>query len=252
MKMQSNTIFITGGTSGIGQGLAEAFHRIGNQVIIGGRRRERLEAICAANPGMRHVVIDVRDPGSIRRVADRLTGEFPNLDCVFNNAGVQRGNAFQAGEIRDEQALLEEIETNLLGVIRVASAFLPHLRTRKSATIVNTSSGLAFIPLARFPVYCAIKAAVHSFTLSLRHQLKDTAVKVVELIPPYVETELGGVSKNAGPAIGMRPMPLDEFIAETMRELAGDSDEVAVGQAKNLVAAGCLETSKKVFAGMNH
>jgi len=252
MRMQSNTIFITGGTSGIGQGLAEAFHRLGNQVILGGRRRERLEAICAANPGMRYALVDVRDLSSIRRVADQLTAEFPNLDCVFNNAGVQRGAGFQAGQLRDEQAVLEEIETNLLGVIRVASAFVPHLRTRERATIVNTSSGLAFVPLARFPVYCATKAAVHSFTLSLRHQLKDTAVKVVELIPPYVESELGGASKYAAPAGAMRPMPLHDFIADAMRGLAGDSDEVAVGGALNLAAAAGLATTKQVFAGMNH
>jgi len=250
--MQSNTTFITGGTSGIGRGLAEAFHGLGNRVILGGRRRDRLEAICDANPGMGYAVIDVRDPASIRRVAGQLTAEFPTLDCVFNNAGVQRGCGFQAGEIRDEQGVLEEIEADLLGVIRVASAFVPHLRTRESATIVNTSSGLAFVPLGRFPVYCATKAAVHSFTLSLRHQLKDTAVKVVELIPPYVESELGGASKYAAPDGAMGPMSLDDFIAEAMRGLAGDADEVPVGGALNLAAAAGLATSKQVFAGMNH
>ena len=197
MRMSSNTIFITGGSSGIGKGLAEAFHKLGNQVIIGARRREALERVCSANPGMRHVVLDVTDPGSVLQGASRLTGEFPNLNVILNNAGVQRRHDFSTGEPWDDQAALEEVNTNVLGVIRVAAAFVPHLRKQGSATIVNVSSGLAYVPIARYPVYCATKAAVHSFSLSLRHQLKDSGVKVIELIPPYVDTALGGVSKYA-------------------------------------------------------
>ena len=132
-----------------------------------------------------------------------------------------------------------------------AAAFVPHLRKQGSAAIVNVSSGLAFVPLARYPVYCATKAAVHSFSLSLRHQLKDSGVKVIELIPPYVDTALGGVSKYASGGNGPRPMPLDAFIAEAMKELAGDADEVAVANAKYLVTASGLETVKRVFGGMN-
>ena len=251
MKMSSNTIFITGGSSGIGKGLAEAFHKLGNQVIIGARRREALEGIYNANPGMRNVVLDVTDPGSIRQIASHLTGEFPNLNVIVNNAGVQRRHDFSAGAPWNEQAALEEINTNVLGVIRVTAAFAPHLTKQRSATIVNVSSGLAFVPLARYPVYCATKAAVHSFSLSLRHQLKDSGVKVIELIPPYVDTALGGVSKNPGGGNGPPPMPLDAFIAEAMKELAGDADEVAVANAGSLVAASGLETVKRVFAGMN-
>ena len=235
MRMQSNTIFITGGSSGIGRGLAEAFHKLGNQVIISGRREAALMAICEANPGMRSCVLDVTDPASVREIARHVAEEFPDLNCVFNNAGVQKHHDFASGEPLDEQAVLDEINTNLLGVIRVATAFLPHLRKHPGATLVNVSSGLAFVPLARFPVYCATKAAVHSFTMSLRHQLKGTGVKVVELIPPYVATELGRESKTAVP-VGPKPMPLDAFIAETVKALEGDADEVAIGDARNLVA----------------
>jgi uncharacterized oxidoreductase len=247
-------MFITGGTSGIGKGLAEAFYKLGNQVIISGRREDRLREICAANPGMRCFVLDVRDPAAVQAVARTVIAEFPSLNCVFNNAGVQRRLELAPGAPLDEEGLRDEIDTNVLGVIRVATAFLPHLVKQPNAVLLNVSSGLAFVPLARFPVYCATKAAVHSYTLSLRHQLKGSGVKVIELIPPYVATELGGPRKTVGPGVP-QPMPLETFIAETMRELEGDGDgdgdEVAIGEARNLVAATHTETLHKLFAGMN-
>jgi len=250
MNLNSNTVFITGGGSGIGKGLAEAFHKLGNQVIISGRREQALKKICGAYPGMRYYVLDVTDLRSIRTVAQKVMTDFPKLNCVFNNAGVQRYVDFSSGQPIDDAALLSELNTNVLGLIRVSAEFIPHLRKQADATLVNVSSGLAFVPLARFPVYCATKAAVHSFTVSLRQQLKDSSVKVLELIPPYVDTELGGSSK-VQPSGGPAPMPLDEFISETMQELARDSDEVAIGGAKNLVTATVPDSFKKAFAGMN-
>jgi uncharacterized oxidoreductase len=249
MKMQSNTIFITGGTSGIGKGLAEAFHRLGNQVLISGRREDRLRSICVANPGMRHFVLDVKDLASVRSTARKVIDEFPALNCVFNNAGMQRRHDFAAEKPIDDSAMLSEIQTNLLGLIRVSAEFLPHLKNQQRATLLNVSSGLAFVPLAAFPVYCATKAAVHSFSLSLRQQLRDAKVKVIELVPPYVATELGGGTQ--APAGALHQMPLENFITETMKELAGDADEIAIGGAKNLLAASDPEGVKKIFAGMN-
>jgi len=249
MKMSSNTIFITGGTSGIGKGLAEAFHQLGNQVIISGRREDRLQSVCASNQGMRHFVLDVTDLDSVRKTAQNVIEEFPGLNCVFNNSGMQRKHNFAAGNPIDDSAVLAEIQTNLLGLIRVSSAFLPHLKKQQSATLLNVSSGLAFVPRALFPVYCATKAAVHSFSLSLRHQLRDSSVRVIELIPPYVATELGGGSP--APAAALHQMPLETFIAETMKELAGDRDELAIGVAKNLRGATSPDNVQKIFAERN-
>lgn len=249
MKMQSNTIFITGGSSGIGRGLAEAFHRLGNQVLISGRREQHLRKICAANPGMHYFLLDVTDPNSVKNTARKVIAEFPKLNCVFNNSGVQRRHDFSSAPPVNDAAMLQEIQTNLLGLIRVSSDFLPHLKTQESATLLNVSSGLAFVPLTIFPVYCATKAAVHSFTLSLRRQLRGSRVKVIELIPPYVATELG--SGHPAPAGAMRQMPLETFIEETMKELAGDADEVAIGGAKNLLAATCPDNTAKIFERMN-
>ena len=248
MKAQSNTMFITGGGSGIGRGMAEAFHRLGNHVVIGGRREERLKEVCAANPGMRHVVIDIADAGSIREAANRVTAEFPGLNCVINNAGLQRVHDF-SGAV-DDAAVAAEIQTNLLGLIRMCAAFVPHLRGRSDAVLVNVSSGLAFVPIARVPVYCATKAAVHSFCISLRHQLRESGVKVVELVPPWVETELDRGRRRPP---GRSPMPLDRFIAEAMEGLLTEVDEVVVADAKFLYASGTApeESFWSAFSRMN-
>jgi uncharacterized oxidoreductase len=248
MRNHSNTIFITGGGSGMGRGLAEAFHKLGNRVVIGGRREAVLHDTCAANPGMSYVVLDVTSVESIRTTAHALISKFPELNCVVNNAGVQRPHDFSAAGGVDEAALREEIETNLLGLVRVCAAFLPHLERQPAATLINISSGLAFVPLARVPVYCATKAAVHSFCVSLRHQLKRSGVKVVELIPPYVDTDLDkGRRRPGGPA----PMPLPQFISAAMEGLLGDADEVPVGDAKFLYASTGGDAFTKAFSRMN-
>jgi uncharacterized oxidoreductase len=248
--MHGNTIFITGGTSGIGRGLAEAFHKLGNQVIVSGRRADVLTAVCAANPGMRSCVLDVTDPAAVQDVARRIAHEFPNLNCVINNSGIQRVHNLASGRSIDEEALLSEVNTNLLGVVRVTTAFLPHVRGKSGATLINVSSGHALVPLAFFPVYCATKAAVHSFTMSLRHQLKATGVKVVELLPPYVATELDHEHKAVVPA-EFQPMPLAAFVAEAMNALEKDDDEVAVGMARELLAAAGVDRVRGVFSAMN-
>lgn len=249
MRNHSNTILVTGGGGGIGRGLAEAFHKLGNRVIIGGRRESVLNDACAGHPGMSSVILDISNPASIQAAAHSVLSQFPDLNCIINNAGLQRVHDFSAADGVDEPGMVEEIETNLLGLMRMCAAFIPHLKSRPEATLVNISSGLAFVPLARVPIYCATKAAVHSFCVTLRHQLKHTTVRVVELIPPWVDTNLDkGRRRTTGPA----PMPLPQFISEAMEGLSGDADEVPVGDAKFLRAsAGTGEAFTKAFSRMN-
>jgi uncharacterized oxidoreductase len=211
-------------------------------VIVGGRRREVLE-----KTGLDFVVLDTRDRASIASAAAEVTGRFPQLNVVINNAGVQRRHDFSVHV--NEREIAEEIETNIMGVIGMVTAFLPHLKSKPSATIINVSSGLAFVPMARFPVYCATKAFVHSFTVSLRHQLKNTKVRVIELAPPWVATDLGAGHTEAEPGRG--PMPLDAFIEAAMKDLASDAEELAVAGAKFLYGAGVGEKFAEVFEQMN-
>lgn len=211
MKTTDNTILITGGGSGIGRGVAEAFHRIGNQVIIAGRGQKTLDETTGANPGMKSVTLDVSDPKSIQSFAAQIMKDYPSLNVLINNAGImQPENFLEAPKyLSDAEAI---ITTNLLGPIRLTAALLPSLRKQPRATIMNVSSGLAFVPLAMTPTYCVTKAAIHSYTQSLRYQLKATKVEVIELIPPYVQTTLMGDQQANDP----NAMPLNEFISEVM------------------------------------
>ncbi len=251
MKMTGNTILITGGGSGIGRGLAEAFHKLSNTVIIAGRRENVLRETAAANPGMEFITLDTSKADSIARAAADVKSRFPQLNVVINNAGVQLVFDFSKDGGYDEQAAQQEIDTNILGVLRMTTAFLPQLRQRKSATLINVSSGLAFVPMARFPVYSATKAFVHSFSMSLRLQLKETSVRVVELIPPWVKTDLDARHTARTQHEGMSPMPLTEFIAAAMEELATDEEELKVAGAKYLYAGGVSERLYATFAQIN-
>jgi len=219
MKTTDNTILITGGGSGIGRGLAEAFHRLGNQVIIAGRGQKSLDETIAANPGMKSITLDVSDPKSIQSFAEKTAKEHPSLNVLINMAGIMQPENLL--EKPDDLSTAEKtIATNLLGPIRLTAALLPSLRKQPRATIMTVSSGLAFVPFAPTPTYCATKAAIHSYTQSLRYQLKTTKVEVIELIPPYVQTTLTGDQQANDP----RAMPLGEFIDEAMSILKTQSD----------------------------
>ncbi len=252
MNTTGSTILITGGGSGIGRGLAEAFHRLGNRVIIAGRREAVLREAAAANPGMEFIALDTSNAESISKAAEELQTRFPSLNVVINNAGVQRVLDFSKEGGYDDAAAQEEIQTNISGILRMVSAFLPQLKRQPSATIVNLSSGLAFVPMARFPVYCATKAFVHSFTMSLRHQLQGTSVRVVELAPPWVKTDLDATHSSPTVHEGMSPMPLKDFIAAAMQELATDEDELKVAGAKFLYAGGISDKLYATFEQINH
>jgi uncharacterized oxidoreductase len=188
MKLQNKTILITGGTSGIGLELARQLLQRGNTIIVTGRDLEKLEATKKALPGVHGIQSDVSDPTAIEALHDSLLAKFPALDVLINNAGIMRN--LDLNKTRALTDVTQEIEINLSGPIRMVQQFLPRLKTRPGSAIVNVSSGLAFVPFPTSPVYCATKAAMHSYSQSLRIQLKGTGVTVIELAPPGVETPL--------------------------------------------------------------
>ena len=208
MKTAGNTILITGGGSGIGRELARRFNALGNTVIVAGRRRAPLEDTIAGRDGMHALALDLEAPDAIAAGAARVVAEFPALNVLVNNAGIMRREDLTRG--RDLGDAEQTIATNLLGPIRLTNALIDHLAGRPDAAIVNVSSGLAFVPLSASPTYSATKAALHSYTVSLREQLEG-AVEVIELAPPAVRTELTpGQSTREG------YMPLGEFVDEAM------------------------------------
>ncbi len=228
MKTTGNTLLVTGGGSGIGRALAEAFMALGNEVIIAGRRESVLQQVADANPGMHYVVLDTSDAADTQRVAEQLIIDYPALNSVIHSAGIMRGESLRAGATELEAT----VATNLVGPIRLDGLLLPHFLKQPHAAIVTVSSGLAFVPLALTPSYCATKAAVHSYSQSLRYQLKDTAVKVHELAPPYVQTELMGERQANDP----HAMPLKDFIDEVMGifQHSPDAEEILVERVKPL------------------
>lgn len=246
MHPSGNIILITGGGSGIGRGLSEALQKAGNQVIIAGRRQSALEAVTKANPGMESVTLDVEQAGSIQKFASELIQRFPKLNVLINNAGIMRAENLKADtvDLRDAEAI---IATNLLGPIRLTAALLPHLRKQPHASVINVSSGLAFVPLSLTPTYNATKAAIHSYTQSLRYQLRSTAVEVLEIIPPYVQTELMNGAEDS------RAMPLKEYIAETVSLLQQQPTpaEICVERVKPLRFAAESGNYDATFNGLN-
>ncbi len=227
MKLTGNTIFITGGGSGIGRALAEALHKRANKVIISGRRKGHLDAVVKANPGIEAIELDIADPDSIKAVVKKLITKHPSLNVLINNAGIMEAD--QAAGIIDDKLLVSTVTTNLLGPIRLTSALVDHLKSRHGVIVYNTSV-LAFVPLAVTAIYSATKAALHSYVLSQRFLLRDNGVRVLEMSPPWVRTELMN-SQEAEQA-----MPLDQFISETLDVLGTDAEEILVEAAKPLRA----------------
>jgi uncharacterized oxidoreductase len=224
MKLTENTIFITGGGTGIGRGLAEALHKLGNKVIISGRRKQHLDATTTANPGMDSVELDIADTANIAAVTEKLIADYPGLNVLINNAGIMLIDD-AAGKI-DDQILTSTVTTNLLGPIRLTSALIEHLKKQAKAAVIYNTSALAFVPLALTAVYSSTKAALHSYVLSQRYKLKATSVSVLEIAPPWVQTDLLNSSEEP------RAMPLKGFIEETIKVLGTDAKEILVDQAK--------------------
>ncbi|GAA0579530.1 SDR family NAD(P)-dependent oxidoreductase [Kribbella sandramycini] len=240
MKTTGNTIFMTGGTSGIGLELARRFRDLGNTVIISGRRKDLLDRI-AAEDGIQGVVLDVADPAALEAVA----AAHPDVNVLITMAGIMRAEDLHTPDL----AVAEEtIAINLLGTIRAIAAFTPQLRTRPDAAIVTVSSGLAFVPLAITPTYNATKAAVHSYTQSLRIQLADTGIQVVELVPPAVQTNLMN-----GAAPDPTWMPLAEYADEsiTLFQQHPEAEEILVDRVHFLRSAERENRHAQAVAALN-
>ncbi len=242
MQLTGNTIFISGGGSGIGLAFARRFIERGNTVIICGRRADVLAKVKEKYPDINTHVCDLAEPSAREKMAEWLVSEFPDLNIVVNNAGIQRSvDLTQEG---DFSRVHTEIAINLEAPIHLSRLLFPHLATKQDAAIVNVTSGLSFMPLANVPVYCATKAGLHSFTLSLRRQLADSGVEVIEIIPPAVDTDL------QAPGLHAFGVNVDEFANEIFLGLERGQQEVAYGTALQASRAS-REKLDAIFDNMN-
>lgn len=252
MKISGNTILVTGGTSGIGRALSEALHDKGNKVIIAGRRQALLDEITGRHPGMIGIAVDLSDATAIDKFAESVKSQFPDLNVLINNAGIAGLEDYTAETI-DLTRAYTTIQTNITGVVQLSAALLPLLRTQANSTLMVTTSGLAFVPYPPGPVYSATKAFMHNWLDALRIQLRKTSVEVLELAPPYVQTELGGPQQASDP----RAMPLDDYIKEVIQILESntfDKGEVLVERVKPLRTAekdGKYQDFLNMFATMH-
>lgn len=240
MQISGNTILITGGSSGIGLSLAERFIGAGNQVIITGRRESLLKEAQRKLPSVITEASDVGEASERERLVAELTRRFPQLNVLVNNAGIQR--KLNMREQEPWERTREEISINLEGPLHMTSLLIPHLEAQAKPVIINVSSGLAFVPLAIAPVYSATKAALHSYTLSLRHQLRNTSIEVIEVIPPAVRSNLGG-SHDFG-------VPTDEYADSVIAQLAEGRAEVTYQFSEKSSQASRAEADA-IFERMN-
>ncbi|SHL77574.1 SDR family oxidoreductase [Hymenobacter psychrotolerans] len=224
MKLEGNTVLITGGASGIGLALAERFVKAGSKVIAVGRREDKLREAQRHLPGLHIWVCDVGRATERLALLAWVQQEFPRLNVLVNNAGIQR--RVRLTEPSDWETQQQELAINLEAPIHLSTLFVPHLREQRQPAIINVTSGLAFAPLVAAPVYSATKAALHSFTLSLRQQLAATPVRVLEIVPPAVNTDLGG------PGLHTFGVPVHDFADSVMQRLAAGEEEVGYGTSE--------------------
>lgn len=224
MKLTGNTILVTGGGSGIGRGLAEAFHKLGNKVIVAGRRKATLADVVQTYPGIDSVELDVTNSENIATVSKELIAKYPKLNVLLNNAGIMLLD--DVSKPIDDSVLTSQFETNFFGTVRMTSAFIEHLKAQEFATVLNVSSVLGFTPMAFAALYSATKAGIHAYSMGLRYMLNGTSVEVQEIVPPWVQTDL----LNSGEE--PRAMPLQPFIEQTIEALGTRHSEILVEIAK--------------------
>ena len=229
MKLTNRTILITGGSAGIGLAFALKFLKLGNEVIVTGRRQAVLDEVKARHPKLHTIQSDVADPAQIAALAVHVKAKFPKLDVLMNNAGFSLFKDLKA-PASDLAELMAEMNINVGGVVRMTSAFIDILKANKG-TLINVSSGLAFVPMPSLPIYCASKAAVHSYTQSLRFQLEETGVEVIDLMPPAVKTEM---TASLPEGDGFDIITTDELVKQSFASLKAGTLEIRPGQSKQL------------------
>ncbi|MGG6310542.1 SDR family oxidoreductase [Paenibacillus macerans] len=242
MKMDSNAILITGGATGIGLALAERFIHAGNKVIICGRRADKLEEAKAKNPQLHIYQSDISKEADRIELYNQITQDHPDVNILFNNAGIMRYLDLAAVESWKDSEV--EIATNLEAPIHLALLFTQHFARKENTAILNVTSGLAHVPLAATPLYCATKAAIHSFTLSLRKQLAKHDIQVIEICPPLTNTDLGVPGTNTA------GIPVDEFADEVIKGLAQGVQEIAYGWSK-LTSQASRSERDEIFEKLN-
>jgi len=248
MKINGNTILITGGATGIGFALAEAFVREDNEVIICGRKEHKLREAKSKLPQIHTRVCDLSKGKEREALYNWIKSNFIDINILVNNAGIQRMVDFKKGIFNLSEGE-NEIDINLTAPIYLSAYFIPDLLRQKESAIINISSGLAFVPIAVMPIYCATKAAMHSFSVSIRHQLRDTSIKVFEVIPPIVDTELdkGSRDERGQEDKGISP---SEVSTATLKALEKDEYEIAIGMAQNL-RMGARNNPEQIFQSIN-
>jgi len=248
MKIQGNTVLITGGATGIGFSLAQAFVEAGNHVVICGRREAKLREVKSKLPQVHTRICDLSKEDKRTLLYEWVSSNFDDVNILVNNAGIQRMIDLKKG-INELSAGEDEIEVNLKAYVHLSALFIPLFLKKEEAAIINVSSGLCFVPIAIMPVYCATKAAIHSFTQSLRHQLSDTSIRVFEVIPPTVDTELdkGARAQRRQEDRGIPPV---EVAKATLKALENDQYEVTIGMAENL-RMGATTNPEQIFQNIN-
>jgi uncharacterized oxidoreductase len=232
MILTGNTILITGGTSGIGLGFAKKFAELGNNIIICGRRKDRLKKISEINANVTGIQCDLSITNNREDLVKKVLKDYPSVNVLVNNAGIQLANDLT--KPIDVSKIRQEIEINFVAPVHLSSLLVNQLKQQTNSTIINISSGLGYAPIAFMPVYCATKAAIHSWSLSLRKQLENTSIKVFEIAPPSVDTELGYQNRQ-DKAQSHGGMPVEDFIGEAFKALADDKFQAGVGPAANLM-----------------
>ena len=232
MQLSGNTILITGGSSGIGFEMARQFSKRNNKVIITGRNEQKLHEAEQKLTGVMTIRNDVSNPGDVEKLYQQAVKDFPGLNILINNAGILRTLNLREGNLSAAH-LTKEIDINLKGTMLMNNAFLPLLQHNNDPAIVNISSGLAFVPLPVAPVYCSTKAAIHSYSLSLRAQLRNSGIKVFELAPPLTETGMIG-DFNEEAIKGVPIMPLEKMVMAFLKGFAKDNYEIRIGVANQL------------------